>query len=153
MKTALLWMVLLGSSMVLLSGCTQSLTLQGASVVVGETADGNTSAAMGPEIDEESAPLTEDSTSKTHTVEMIDSGFSVLSITIKAGDTVIWKNEREKTGKLERAMIIGTRNCQQVRSDFFASGESFRWTFTEAGTCEVVDGIYTTESMKVVVQG
>lgn len=87
---------------------------------------------------------------KKHIVEMNDQGFDVEKINIKAGDTVVWENTR--TGRFNKAMVVGTIKCIKVRSSFFESGESFNWTFEKPETCTIVDGIMTTEMMKVVVE-
>jgi len=76
-------------------------------------------------------------------------GFGVKEVKIKVGETVAWKNERE--GRQQRAMVLGTQWCAFVKSGFFNPGEVYRVTFNKAGTCTVVDGMYTTELMKVIV--
>ncbi len=94
--------------------------------------------------------VAEEDLPQTHAVDLIEGGFSTDSITIKVGDSVVWKNERE--GRYTKGLIIGAQKCRAVRSDFLAPGDSFTWTFTKAETCLIVDGIYTTEVMKVIVE-
>lgn len=77
-------------------------------------------------------------------------GFGVKEVRIKVGETVAWKNERE--GRQQKAMVLGTQWCAFVKSGFFNPGEVYRATFNKAGTCTVVDGMYTTELMKVIVE-
>ena len=89
-------------------------------------------------------------TSTTHTVNMVDGGFEDASITIKVGDTVVWQNVREDA--LNRAMVIGTRDCQNVKSRFFLPGSQYSYKFTKPMTCSLVDGIFTTQMMKVIVR-
>lgn len=84
-----------------------------------------------------------------HDVEMNPNGFSPDEITIKAGDSIVWRNTRE--GRLGRGMILGTRLCAEVKSGMFGPGESFEWTFTKPGSCIVVDGVLTTKTMTVTV--
>ncbi len=100
----------------------------------------------------EEAPLLEEVENRTasHYVNLVEGGFEIEEITIKVGETVAWKNERE--GYVNKAMILGTKQCQPIRSGIFMPGEVFRWTFTKAETCVIVDGIYTTEMMNVIVQ-
>lgn len=83
-------------------------------------------------------------------VNQTNSGFDTMSISIKAGDTIIWKNIRSRNP--EKAMIIGTQLCTKIRSGVYLPGDSFQWTFDNPGTCTVVDGIYTTQLMNVVVK-
>ncbi len=78
-------------------------------------------------------------------------GFEVKEVRIKVGETVAWKNERE--GRQTKAIVLGTQWCSSiVRSKMFGPGEVYRATFNKAGTCTVVDGMYTTELMKVIVE-
>ncbi len=86
----------------------------------------------------------------THTVKMTADGFSPDKLYIKAGDTVVWKNTRH--GTINKAMIIGVRECRDVRSGFLKSGESFSWTFDKPMTCTLADGIMTTKESKVFVE-
>ena len=74
----------------------------------------------------------------------------VKEVKIKVGETVAWKNERE--GRQQKAMVLGTQWCAFVKSGFFNPGEVYRATFNKAGTCTIVDGMYTTELMKVIVE-
>ncbi len=89
-------------------------------------------------------------TAKSHTVLLIGGGFEIREVRIKAGDTVIWKNERE--GRYSKALVLGTKACAKLKSSFFGPGELFRWKFEAPGECVVVDGIYTTQTMKVIVE-
>ena len=100
----------------------------------------------------EEVPVVEEVENRTtsHYVSMIEGGFEVDEINISVGETVAWKNERE--GYVSKAMILGTKQCQPIRSGIFNPGEVFRWTFTKAETCVIADGIYTTETMKVIVE-
>lgn len=87
---------------------------------------------------------------ETHFVELTDSGFEPDMLTVKAGDTVVWQNVR--TGNINRALVIGVRECAKMRSKLFTPGESFSWTFDEPMKCTVVDGIVTTIASEVVVE-
>jgi len=88
---------------------------------------------------------------KTYLVKMTNDGFGIdATLNIKIGDTVKWENVR--TGALKKAMIVGAQACSNVKSNFFESGESFSWTFKEPITCTIVDGVFTTETMKVSVK-
>ncbi|MBI2146105.1 hypothetical protein HYU22_02065 [Candidatus Woesearchaeota archaeon] len=90
-------------------------------------------------------------TSTSHTINMVDGGFEDTSVTINAGDTVVWQNIRENTN-LNEAMVIGTRDCRYLKSKFFNPGEHFSYKFTKLGVCTVVDGIFTTQMMEVIVK-
>ncbi|MFH1276113.1 MAG: hypothetical protein ABIH82_03300 [Candidatus Woesearchaeota archaeon] len=103
--------------------------------------------------EEEAEIIEEPSGPKTVIVKVIDGGFDVdsitKSITINVGDTVQWLNVRD--GHYKMAFIVGNRNCKEARSKFYNAGESYNYTFTEAQTCWISDGIYTTQAMKVIV--
>ncbi len=92
----------------------------------------------------------EEPKSTTHTVRMTADGFNPDKLYIKAGDTVVWKNTRY--GTIDKAMIIGVRECRDVRSGFLKSGESFTWTFDTPMTCTIADGVMTTKESKVYVE-
>ena len=79
-----------------------------------------------------------------------DNGFSVSTLSIKVGDTFTWENIR--TGTFKTAFVIGTQLCIDAKSGIFNNGETYSYTFNEAMICTVVDGILTTESMKVIVE-
>ena len=92
----------------------------------------------------------EESSVTTHAVKMTADGFSPDKLYIKAGDTVVWENTR--SGTINKAMIIGVRECSKVRSGFLKPGESFSWTFDKPMTCTIADGIMTTKESKVYVE-
>jgi plastocyanin len=87
---------------------------------------------------------------KTHIVKLIDGGFENASITIKVGDTIEWHNERD--GNTKKALIIGTQQCFKIKSSVFELGDYYSWTFEKAETCTIIDGIFTTASMKIIVE-
>lgn len=84
---------------------------------------------------------------KQHLVELTVDGFRPEVLRVKLGDKVTWKNER-----FTKAMIIGLRKCREVKSEIFEQGESYEYTFTEKGRCDIVDGIMTTKSSVVYVE-
>mgnify|MGYP001569778380 CR=1 FL=1 len=86
----------------------------------------------------------------THTVKLTNAGFEQTSLTIKAGDSVEWRNER--TATLKTGFMIGTRLCRDLRSAIFHPNESYSYTFATPMTCVVTDGIYTKSAMTVTVE-
>ncbi len=102
------------------------------------------------EVEEVMEEIVEEET-KTHIIKLNNDGFDQIgTLTIKVGETIEWKNIR--TGNLKKAMIIGTQGCSDIKSNFFDPGESFSWIFEEALSCTIVDGVYTTETMKLEVE-
>ncbi len=100
--------------------------------------------------EEELPPAVELGPQSTY-ITLTDVGFGVPEVRIKVGETVAWKNERE--GRQTKAMVLGTQWCSTiVKSSLFGPGEVYRATFNKAGACTVVDGMYTTEMMKVIVE-
>ena len=87
--------------------------------------------------------------STTHTVNLIDNGFDTPELDIKVGDTVVWQNVRE--GHVKKALILAVSPCVQIKSSIFLPGSSYKYTFSEARTCIITDGIFTTQTMKVIV--
>ena len=95
--------------------------------------------------------VVEEPKTKTHIVEMINDGFSVNgTLSVEIGDTVTWNNVR--SGTFKKAMVLGAQKCSQIKSGFLEPGESFSWTFDTVETCTFVDGVLTTQSMKVEVK-
>ena len=88
------------------------------------------------------------STAATHYVSFTSKGFEPTKLTIKVGDTIIWKNERVK----DSALLLGSQSCKFIKSEILAPGEQFSWTFDAAISCPFVDGIFVTAVMNVVVQ-
>ena len=86
-----------------------------------------------------------------HVVKFVSDGFEPNEITINVGDTVRWENER--TGNLNQGMVIGSRWCISTKSGVLEEGESFEFTFDRAGDCIIIDGIVTTLTMKVKIEG
>jgi len=102
------------------------------------------------EVKIEEPVVVEPSGPKTHIVKLIDGGFGNASITIKVGDTVEWHNERD--GNTKKALIIGSQQCFKIKSSIFEWGDYYSWTFEKAETCTIIDGIFTTASMKIIVK-
>ena len=94
-------------------------------------------------------PAIPEETGETHVVNLIDGGFEVPEITIKAGDTIVWQNVREKNPV--KALIVAIQPCPRIKSGIFLPGSSFQWKFEKPGKCTIVDGIFTTQAMQVIV--
>ncbi|MBI2661899.1 hypothetical protein HYX11_00375 [Candidatus Woesearchaeota archaeon] len=87
-----------------------------------------------------------------HTVLIKKDGFEPSTITIKKGETIEWKNERDSKARLNKAMIVGAQLCSKIKSKIFNSGESFKWTFENRQTCTFIEGIDTMKLMTVIVE-
>ena len=109
---------------------------------VEEAADGNNSAI------EETVEAVAEDTVAQHTIEILNDRFSAKELNIKVGETITWVNKRTF-----KSMVLGVRNCFDVRSKMFDPEETFSWTFKEAETCTIVEGINTNMlPMKVIVE-
>lgn len=98
-----------------------------------------------------SEQVTEENDHKRYTVELVNGGFGIAEpLRIKVGDMVEWVNVR--SGTFKKAMVLGVHNCAKLKSKMYEPGASFNWTFDKAETCLIVDGIYTTQTMKVIVE-
>lgn len=80
-------------------------------------------------------------------VKITDSGFEPKEIEISSGQTIIWKNERNKVGSL----VYGVREISDMKSDFIKSGEEFNWTFDKKGEFTYVDAVMIGRVGKVIV--
>src|SRR3989338_1867761 len=142
----------------LLTGCEKiTASMDGLEKEATESAPEAAPEVVEPEVEENNDDIltgglvaeTEEPKSATHTVKMTAEGFSPDKLFIKAGDTVEWKNTRY--GTVNKAMIIGVRECRQVRSSFLKPGESFSFVFDQPIECTIADGVMTTKESKIVV--
>ena len=100
------------------------------------------------EVEEETV---EEPSSASHVVMITDDGFEPELLNIAMGDRVIWENVRSKSPT--KAMIIGIKACNDVKSKIFDTGNSYEYTFNSAVDCTVVDGVYSTMTpMEVIVK-
>tara|TARA_Y100000310_G_scaffold276540_1_gene293745 strand:+ start:1236 stop:1808 length:573 start_codon:yes stop_codon:yes gene_type:complete len=90
------------------------------------------------------------SSETTYTIQFVDDGFDPTELTISAGDTVVWENAR--TGNYLQAMLLGTRTYTDIKSDLLEVGESYNYTFEEAGEYIFVDAILTTYVNTITVE-
>lgn len=100
---------------------------------------------------EATAEIPDEEQNVEHVVELTINGFEPYKISVKAGDMVTWKNARKGT-KFNQGMIIGVRECRDVRSGVLESGEEYSYTFEEPAKCTIVDGIWTTKDSKVNIE-
>lgn len=135
--------------LVFLIGCTAGKTLPAEQPTSGRTIAEPPKETPAEEVAEPAAE--EVKTAATHTVKFVGNKFEPAELTVKVGDTVVWKNERDSP-TLNKAMVLGTKTCAFVKSPLLQSGETFEWTFTEPGTCQIVDGYIASTFGKVIVE-
>lgn len=90
----------------------------------------------------------ETNTGAIHTVIINETKFVPAKLTIQKGDTVVWDVQRTKTS----ALLMGVRNCAEIRSETMTEGDSFSYTFEEEEECTFVDAIIVSATMKVMVE-
>ncbi len=79
-----------------------------------------------------------------------EKGFSPIEVTIDAGDTVRWVNDR--SGRLSKALVLGNRQCIAARSEIMQPGESYEFTFTTPMRCTLTEGISTQQIGTIIVE-
>ena len=89
--------------------------------------------------------------SEIHYVQLIEGGFSTSAVNINVGDTVEWENVRYND-LVKKGFVVGSQLCRGLRSKVFMPGGSYSYTFEEPVNCLVVDAIFATQTMKVVVE-
>jgi plastocyanin len=142
--------------LMLLPACSQEITTGEDTVVPPPANESSGTPDSGAEQPDSEIPPSEEgnlpnrSAAQTHVVNLIDGGFEDLKITIKVGEAVAWQNVRENAPA--KALLLGTQKCSKLKSPFFNPGEMYKYTFTEPMTCIVADGIFTTQTMKVIVE-
>ncbi|HLC52048.1 MAG TPA: hypothetical protein VJI98_02280 [Candidatus Nanoarchaeia archaeon] len=85
-----------------------------------------------------------------HTIKITETGFEPSAITIKTGDTVVWENVR--SGRLNTALVVGTKQCVFIKSKLLKTGETFEKTFDEVDTCQFLDAVTNTQLVKVIIE-
>lgn len=94
--------------------------------------------------------LVESSLPSRHIIKITNTGFEPDLIIIKTGDTVVWENIR--TGKINTALVAGTRQCVAIKSKLLKPGETFEKVFDEVNTCQFVEGVTNTHLVKVFIE-
>lgn len=75
-----------------------------------------------------------------HIIKIEEWEFDPDEITIKAGETVTWVNEKPTGQRNSDAQLLRIRGpCIGFKSDDFAPGEEFSYTFEEVGECTYRD--------------
>ncbi len=87
-----------------------------------------------------------------HTVAVAKNGFDPITVKVKVGDVVEWKNVREANVNLNKAMIVGTQQCAKIKSAILAPGGTFRWKADKEMKCTVVEGISAVQTGTLVVE-
>ena len=93
---------------------------------------------------EKSAPTTK-RTAKTHTVTITGNKYSPASLTIKVGDTVVWKNDDDKDHTVNG-------DDKSLRSDNISPGDDFEHTFAKAGTFKYACKYHPREKGTITVE-
>ena len=77
-----------------------------------------------------------------------EKGFEPAKVVVKAGQSVVWHNERPRL----RALVIGVYKSAGIDSGFLKPGRSFMMDFREVGEYKYVDGVVIGLVGKVVVE-
>lgn len=87
----------------------------------------------------------------THTVQLTKEGFVPETLTINAGDTVVWENQRQ-INNLKTALLVGNFRCKDIKSPLMDLGEQYQYTFTKIGKCDVLDTITKYALMRITIE-
>lgn len=98
-----------------------------------------------PSITNEKAPS--QGSAQTHTVKIQGFKFSPESLTIKEGDSVVWTNEDSAAHT-----ATSTSAPESFDSDRLEKGDSFSFTFTEAGAYSYICNIHPSMKASITVQ-
>ncbi len=97
-------------------------------------------------------PENDEKNEVVHSVAIVKNGFDPVSVTVKLGDVVEWKNERDPKVNLNKGMIVGTQQCSKIKSKILLSGETFRWKADKVGSCLIVEGISAVQTGTLIVE-
>jgi len=134
-----------------LVGCTKSADIKSALPAFSEEPQESVVEQLPEQVEVEQVVEEVETVGVTHTIKFVGKNFEPENLTVKVGDTVVWQNDRNVTS-LNKAMVVGTQKCSYLKSPILESGETFEWTFTEPGTCKIVDGYLTSNFGKVIVE-
>ncbi len=81
-------------------------------------------------------------------IVVTEKGFSPNELTIKLGQKVTWKNERDQL----KALVLGMREITSMKSSFLQPSEKFSWKFSKPGTYTYVDGVVIGTTGKIIVR-
>jgi|SRR3989344_1116004 len=84
----------------------------------------------------------QDSSAKTHQIDIEGFSFSKNNLVVNTGDTVTWTNK-------ETAHTVESKDGVSFESDRLENGDSYSFKFTKAGTYDYFCGIHP--SMKATV--
>jgi plastocyanin len=87
---------------------------------------------------------------RVHRIKITEDGFEPEELTINVGDKVIWQNVRD--GRLKKALVLGSRQCINIKSNSLETGDTFEWTFNQAEKCIFVDAITKYQTGEVNVK-
>ncbi len=91
-------------------------------------------------------PAGEDHT-QTHELDIVNFAFSEASLTIMQGDTVVWTNQDTAAHTVDSTDGTGT-----LDSGNLAMGDTFEFTFDDAGTFTYRCDIHSSMTAEIVVQ-
>ncbi|GEM_PF-1462164 len=97
-------------------------------------------------------PENDNANEVVHSVAIRKAGFDPLTVTVKVGEIVEWKNERDPKVTLNKGMIVGALQCSKIKSKILAAGEIFRWKADKVETCTIVEGISAVQTGTLIVE-
>lgn len=95
---------------------------------------------------------TEDEDKEEASVTLSSAGFSPKTITVKAGDTVVWKNDLGKSATVDSAPHPVHTSYPPLNLGGFSDGETLELTFTEAGTYSYHNHLNASQTGSVIVE-
>jgi plastocyanin len=90
-------------------------------------------------------------TVETIEVKITNDGFVPDTLNVKVGTIVTWENVDDGK-KIDGPMLLGTQKCIKLKSARLEAKEMYSFTFEEAMSCKIVNGILPSQVMKVVVE-
>jgi plastocyanin len=102
-------------------------------------------AAAAPTADDSKDKATTKKSGQTHTVTIKGKKFSPATLTIKVGDTVVWKNEDDHDHTVNAA-------DKSFKSGNISADETFKHTFSKAGTFQYACQYHPREKATIKVE-
>lgn len=104
------------------------------------------------ELTEDTDEDMEDADQGEATVTLSSSGFSPRTVTIKAGDKLTWVNESGKEATVDSNPHPVHTSYPKMNLGSFSDGETFEFTFPEAGTYNYHNHFNASQGGSVIVE-
>ena len=73
---------------------------------------------------------------ESHSIKINEDGFKPALLEVRVGDIIVFRNNISS-----EAFIIGTDECEDMKSGILGYNDKYEYIFNEQKTCKYIDGI------------